>query len=152
MKRFRFKLEELLRIRRVEEKRQLQELRKQQSSLLAKQSELDSLESERALQIDRLRALGSGPLPMETIFLHQRYLNALHNQSTHRQAEFERIEVEARQARETASTAARDRKAVERLRERRYEEFLAKARRSEVLELDEMFRNVRALRRKEAAR
>ncbi len=138
MKRFEFRLEGLLRIRRVEEERCLKELRERQGAMAAKQQEIDAILLEKTRQIEQLRSLESGPLSIDELLAHRRYLNSLNKSLLEKEAELPALYQGILEAQKLANAAARERKVIERLRERRYSEYLEEARRQESAELDEM--------------
>ncbi len=138
MKAFRFRLEGLLRARKVEEDRCLQALRVHQSALAGVTERKLQLEDERERTLNSLRGIETGELEMEDLMRHRRYLVALDNRSREVESEIIRLRHEMRGAQARAETAVRERQLVERLRERRKEEHDVEQRRREVREFDEI--------------
>ncbi|MFQ5653204.1 MAG: flagellar export protein FliJ [Planctomycetota bacterium] len=152
MRPFRFRLEGLLRIRRVEESRRLIELKKRQRELLDMRAEIEALATERDRTMERLRGLEEGILRIEEVLPHRRYLNTLHNRTVEKSALLEGLRSHVKAAQEALDRASRERKAIERLRERSLEEHRNEERREEGRELDELARAHQGLREREEER
>lgn len=148
MKKFRFRLEGLLRLRKVEEDGCLQRLRAQHGAMADVEARCDELRQDRARTVESLRRLERGELEMEEILRHRRYLVALENRTREVSAELVRRRADLHEAQRAAERAIRKRQLVERLRERRQSEHAEELRRYEVRELDEVGRGATA--RKEA--
>ena len=131
MKAFRFRLEGLLRQRKVVEERCLTELRVFQSALADAASRKNQLDTERERTIDSLRRLEVGAIAMEELLRHRRYLVALDNRTREVDAEMVRRRYEMRDAQAAADQAIRERQLVERLKEKRKEEYDLDLRRKE---------------------
>lgn len=138
MKRFRFRLEGLLRLRKVEEERCLQGLRERQAALADVRARERELTSERGRTVESLRRLERGRLEMDEILRHRRYLYLLENRTREVSAEGIRRQVELCEAQRIAERAVRGRQLVERLKERRRGEHREELRREEVREFDEV--------------
>jgi flagellar FliJ protein len=138
MKRFRFRLEGLLRLRKVEEERSLGRLRARQAALADVEARRHELESERGRTVDGLRRLERGHLQMDEILRHRRYLLLIENRTREVAAEAIRRTAELREAQRATERAVRERQLVERLRERRRDEHEVGARREEIRDLDEI--------------
>lgn len=146
MKRFQFRLEGLLRLRKVEEERCLQGLRARQAALADAEERERQLVSERGRTVESLTRLERGRLDMDEVLRHRRYLCALENRTREVSAEGIRRRVDLREAQRLAERAVRERQLVERLRERRLGEHEAGVRREEVRDLDEIGSGARARR------
>lgn len=147
MKRFRFRLEGLLRLRKVEEERRLRAFRAGQVALadvLARQHEI---EVERDRTFDSLRRLETGQLEMHEIQRHRRYISALEVRERDLDAEMMRRRADLNGAQRRAERAIRDRQLVERLRDRRREEHGVRMRREEIREFDEVAAGTESRRR-----
>ncbi len=138
MKRFRFRLEGLLRLRRVEEKRCLSSLRARQVEVADAQERQRELNSDRGRTIESLRRLGQGRLEMEEVLRHRRYLISLENRTREVHAEVIRRQSALIEAQRVTARAVRERQLVERLRERRRDDHELGVRRQEVRDLDEI--------------
>jgi len=138
MKRFRFRLEGLLRLRKVEEERCLQGLRARQAALADVQARERELVTERGRTVESLRRLEHGRFEMDEILRRRRYLDLLENRSREVSAEGIRRQAELCGAQRIAERAVRERQLVERLRERRLGEHEEGARREGILDLDEI--------------
>jgi len=150
MKRFRFRLDGLLRLRRVEEERCLGRLRERQAAVVDVMERRRELGRERTRTVASLRRHEQGVLSMEDVLRHRRYLVALENRTRELDAEVVRRRTELQEAQRAAERAIRERQLVERLRDRRREEHDSLARREELRELDEIGRG--AVARREAIR
>ena len=144
MKVYRFRLEGLLRQRKVVEERCLSELRVFQSALADAASRKNQLDAERERTIDSLRTLEVGEIAMEELLRHRRYLVALDNRAREVDAEMVRRRYEMRDAQAAADQAIRERQLVERLKEKRKEEYDLDLRRKETRELDEIAGGIHA--------
>ena len=138
MKAFRFRLEGLLRLRKVEEDRCLGRLRRYQSAMADAVERKEQLDAERGRTLEALRRLEAGTLEMEEILRHRRYLVALDNRGREVEAEVIRRRNEMRSVQREAEKAIRERQLVERLKERRREEHDLEENRRAVRELDEI--------------
>ncbi len=138
MKQFRFRLEGLLRMRKVEEDRCVGILRAHQGAVADAVQRREQITAERDRTIDALRRLEQGMLEMEEILRHRRYLITLDNRGREIDAEIIRRRTELIEAQRVAERAIRERQLVERLRERRKEEHRLSSRRQEVRDLDEV--------------
>ena len=138
MKRFRFRLEGLLRLRKVEEDQCLQKLRTQQYALADAEARQREITAERGRIVESLRRLERGQLEMDEILRHRRYLIALENRGREISAEAIRRQADVTDAQRVAHRAIRERQLVERLRERRREEHGEHVRREEIRDLDEI--------------
>lgn len=138
MKAFQFRLEGLLRLRKVEEDRALGRLRRYQSAMADAVERKQQLDAERGRTLEALRRLESGTLEMEDVLRHRRYLVALDNRGREVEAEVIRRRNEMQSVQREAEKAIRDRQLVERLKERRREEHDLEENRRAVRELDEI--------------
>lgn len=138
MKRFQFRLEGLLRLRKVEEDRCLQVLRAHQCAMADIAERRELLNSERTKTVDALRRLETGDLEMEQVLRHRRYLVALDNRGREIDAELIRRRNEMQGAQREAEHAVRERQLVEKLRSRHHDEYRDRVRRVEAREFDEI--------------
>lgn len=138
MKRFQFRLEGLLRLRKVEEDRCLQVLRAHQCAMADIAERRELLGSERSKTVDALRRLETGDLEMEQVLRHRRYLIALDNREREIDAELIRRRNEMQGAQKQAEHAVRERQLVEKLRTRHHDEYRDRMRRVEAREFDEI--------------
>ena len=141
MRRFRFRLEALARLRRLEEDRRLSQFRQKRKALLDVGEELERIATEREHHTECLRDLEQGSMDLEKVLAHRRYLIHLHNQGVEKSRELEQRNQDANVAKTYLDEAMRERKVVERLRERRYKEYLDAFRREETREMDEVGSN-----------
>lgn len=137
MKRFEFRLGSLLRVRSVEEDRRLGEFRRRQKEFLDATEQLSSISAERETVMSRLRNLEDGVLPIEEILYNRRYLNKLGNDDQKVRGQLSSFRTRMEQAKCALDRAMRDRKVMERVRERQYRAYLESMRRHETAELDE---------------
>lgn len=148
MKKFRFELAGLLRVREIEEERRQQALRQVQAELAALQREGEELTRQREEHRNGLACHAKGVLDLEVMRGHRRCLNGIERAQ-------DELAVRRGQAQERLVEAAaelrraiNEREVVTRLRERRREEYLRALQRAETAELDESA-HVRAARREE---
>ncbi len=138
MKRFRFQMEALLRLRKLEEDRRLTQFRQRQKAVMDAGREIERLEEEHAAQVEKLGELEQGELDMNAVLLHRRHLVHLQNQGREAQQLLQDRQRLAKEAKIFLDEAMCDRKAVERLKDRRYEEYMEVFRREEQKETDEV--------------
>lgn len=138
MKRFEFRFEGLLRVRRVEERRRERDVQEKQREIRTERDELDRVHVSRNEHLEALRSVTAGPLPMQEIISHRRMLNGLAAQRGVLEERLRQLGREIVPLQRQLEVAIRERKAVERLRERRHEEYVQDHRREETAILDEI--------------
>lgn len=143
MKKFQFRLDGLLRVRKVETDRRRGELQQRLSRALETERALQELVNERDRSNEKLLELASGSMEMVEVLAYQRYLNALYRKENELSSELIAQRRETLQAQQELGEALRGQQVVERLRERRQEEYKDEVAREERLELDEIGQNLR---------
>lgn len=149
MKRFHFTLEALLDLRRRKEDECKQELAKVNTRLLDAQGGLRAIEQEWVeLQNSELERRKRGVTP-ESMGQAVAYRLHLEHKAILQELEIRRIAAEQEQKRHMLVKATQERKALENLRERRYEEWRKIANRAEAKTIDDLcqiqyVRNLRA--------
>ena len=138
MKRFRFRLDGLLRLKLVEEDRCLRRLRELQVVVADAIERRRELTTERDRTIETLRKLEDGSIDVEEVLRHRRHLAAVEIRAQEIDAEVIRRRCELREAQRSAECAVRERQRVERLRDRRSEEHRLAAGREEAHVHDEV--------------
>ena len=135
MARFRFNLEPLLKLRRFEEEAAQRALAEALRAVEAQKGRIRKLEEERE-ELLRLESLKMECIPLER----QRmivYLASLEHRLDEARRELQNLEAAVVARRAALNEAAKARKALEQLRERRREAFAAEGRRREYAEVDE---------------
>jgi flagellar protein FliJ len=138
MARFRFNLEGLLKLRRLEEDRAKSAflLRFRGYRLVeAEISEVGRLREEAKV---RCRESSLGSLDMDVLLRSRRFINVLFQRIEEKRAELSRLRPALEEARSAYRKAAARRKAIEKIRERRREAFIREEERREGRELDEV--------------
>ena len=139
MARFKFKLAGVLRHRRQIERQKQRDLAVAQAQVRQTESELRALnDSMQATTEDVRRNRLIGTLDLAFLAAHRRYLFAMQQKgrTLAQRMLLQQRAVDA--ARQVLAEAAKKRKAIEKLRERRWEEWLAEQARNETAELDEV--------------
>jgi len=115
--------------------------RSARATVVAKENDLRVVMEERQEHLNRLAELGDGPLDLPQILGMRRHLNQLSRQESTLAVDLEELIQAAQSTHEQLTRAARDREAVERLRDRRRAEYDERVRRVEANELDEIARS-----------
>lgn len=134
MRKFRFRLQKLLEIRRLKEDLQRQELARARQALDREKANLAELKGVQAEAIDELRAAFEGVLDVDRIASYHRYLGLLAHHIGDRQAAVGRLAREEAAKRAAVIAARRERKIVEKLKERAYARY-----RDEVAHMEQAF-------------
>jgi flagellar protein FliJ len=139
MARFKFKLAGVLRHRRQIEQQKQRDLAVAQAQVRQTESELRALnDSMQTTSEDVRRNRLVGKLDLGFLAAHRRYLVAVQQKG---RALAQRLLLQQRSvdaARQVLAEAAKQRKIIEKLRERRWEEWVAEQGRKETAELDEI--------------
>jgi flagellar FliJ protein len=135
---FQFRLETLLKVRRMKEEQAEIRLAEATAALVAEQGRLTALESAMADHVaDYRRALGE-PVAVATLKTFRDFNDKLKGDIDHQQVRVENAAQERRKCLTILEEAARDRKLVEKLREKRLAQYRAEAQREEQKLLDEL--------------
>lgn len=141
MKNFTFKLEAVLEQRALVERLRQKDLAEAQQAMLRVQAELDALEAVNRNSAADLRR-GGGQLSGATVVAHQRFAQAARQKA----ASLKRMRNEARreleQAQAQLTEAAKQRKVMEKLREREHARWREAVQRSELIEAEEVARRM----------
>jgi len=142
MKRFRFRLETVLRLREQVEQQRKRELGE---VLAVRQQHVDEkarLEGQLADHKAQIRALADGApgkkLDMNALIDHRQYATAVDFQIRRTRQAIGVIEEEVARRREALAEAARERKGIEKLRERQLQAYREAEQRQQQKELDEI--------------
>ncbi|MCR4402726.1 MAG: flagellar export protein FliJ [Firmicutes bacterium] len=138
MKRFRFRLEKLLEVRRLRENALQQDLARAQEALRREKGVLETLGAARGATLEALRANVCGTLNVQDIAAYYRYLGFLAHRIEEQRAVVERAAREEAAKRDALIAARRRRKVVEKLRERAYARYREGILREEQAFLDEV--------------
>ncbi|MGE5584717.1 MAG: flagellar export protein FliJ [Bacillota bacterium] len=138
MRRFRFRLQKLLEVRRLKEDTLRQELARTQEALRRGNDVLEKLGAMHGATLEELRASVAGTLDVEWIAACHRYLGFLAHRIEEQQAAVNRLAREEAAKREALVAARRARKVVEKLRERAYARYREEFARAEQAFLDEV--------------
>lgn len=140
MKAFTFRLEGLLRVRKVEEDRQVATLRQQQKQTLDLEARLESIQVAQRTSQEKLRAVAKGTLDMNEVLMLRRHLNQLAKEKMTVRADVRQRREAVRVAQRAVVAAVRNRQVVERLKQRQYEEYRGVLKKVEERELEELRR------------
>jgi len=138
MKRFKFRLQKLLEVRRLKEDALRQELARAQEAVRREKAVLERLTAARGATIDALRANVGGALDVQWIAAYHGYLGFLARRIEEQRAVVDRAAREEVRKREALIAARRARKVVEKLRERAYARYREEVSRAEQAFLDEV--------------
>lgn len=134
MKKFKFRLQKLLEVRRLGEDLRRQELAKARQALDREKSILARLEEACAEVMQELRAGFEGALDVERIAVYYRYLSLLARHTESQRATVDLLAREEATKRAAMIAARRKRMMVEKLKERAYARY-----REEVARMDQAF-------------
>ena len=138
MARFRFSLEQLLRLRGIEEDRAKNSFLLQMKGFRLKEAEAQALTAQREEAKQRTRESAQGILDIEEVLRSRRHINFLYQRLAEIRVQIEKMRPAIDEARGTFRKAARKRQALERIRERRWKEHLLDEGRKEQRILDDV--------------
>jgi len=138
VKRFRFRLQKLVEVRRLKEDALRQELARAQEALERERAVLGKLAGARGATLEELRASVGGRLDVEWIAAYHRYLGFLAHRIREQGAVVDRLAREEAAKREALIAARRARMVVEKLKERAYARYREEIGRMEQAFLDEV--------------
>ena len=138
MARFRFSLEGLLKLRRLEEDRAKAGFLLELRGFRLKEAEIEAWARRREEAKARCRAMSEGTIDLDAFLRARRFINVLFQRLEEKRAELARMRPVLEEARSRYRSAAVRRQAIERIRERRWREFLREEDRREGRELDEV--------------
>lgn len=138
MKRFRFRLERILRYKIQVEERKKQVLSARNNEVRLEKNHLEGLNDRNVSYRNRYSSLFRGKLNILGLRLSQRYLDKLYHDIINQKDKVRKSEEKAEQARKQLRTAMCNRKKYERLKEKRKLEYEYEAGRHEQKELDEI--------------
>lgn len=139
MARFVFKLEGVLRHRQFVERQRQRELADLQSQMNTLHNALRDLDQRAQANVDDLRRNHLvGRLDLNYLATHRRYMLAVQQQAMELARQMAVLQRQIDQARAALAEAARQRKVIEKLRERQWERWKADQDRSEMNQLDEV--------------
>lgn len=149
MKRFAFRLQALLRLRRLYEQEALLELQRRQAALAGAQQRLREMHEERRAWAERYNAQIDGPVAHAAAdrLLIEQYFVSLDRQEILQHQEIERHAENVRQAQQIFEEKMREREQVDRLRQRALDEYQVELGRSELRDIDAL-NAVRFVRRR----
>jgi flagellar FliJ protein len=138
MKRFEFRLETLLNLRRATEEAAKRAFGVARMAAGKQAAEVKRFESSERLAVDELRASqASGEVRVADLLAHQRHLAALARRVAAEKARLAELQGEVEKKRAALIASAKDRKALDRLRERRVSEWTVEMLKDEQRALDE---------------
>ncbi len=138
MKRFSFRLSPVLRLRRAAEQEALRNLGDARRGRdAAAESARTRLEEEQAAKVEQSAAQRPGGLAVPTLLAHQRHVAAAGRRVFEARAALAAQDAALEEARLAWIAASRDRKAMDRLRERRESAWVAEGLREEQKTIDE---------------
>ncbi|MEW6227797.1 MAG: flagellar export protein FliJ [Bacillota bacterium] len=138
MRKFKFRLQKLLEVRRLGENLRRQELAKARQALDREKSTLARLEEACAEVMQELRAGSEGALDVDRIAICHRYLGLLTRHIEDQRAAVDRLAREEAAKRAAVIAARRERMMIEKLKERAYARYREEVARVEQAFLDEV--------------
>ncbi len=135
---FQFRLETLLKVRRMKEEQAAVMLAAATAALIAEQDRLRALETAMADHIADYRRTLAGPVAVTTLKTFRDFNDKLKGDIDLQQVRVETAAQERRRCLTVLEEAARDRKLAEKLREKRFAQYQAEALREEQKLLDEL--------------
>lgn len=148
MKKFRFKLEKLLDIRKAEEERAKNRMASvlalQNAERLKQEQAADSLAKQKQIYSERMRG---GTVTGRDIILNSRFTDSSLRSISSAQVKIDEMQPRVNTVRNELAEASRGRKVVEKLKERREAEFHYEMNRSEFKDNDDINQNLSARRR-----
>lgn len=141
MNRFRFSLESVLQVKYRLEELALARLSESQGRLIDAQSVLARILQEKQAHIQRVRSVQSGRVNVAQLVSAQHYLDALNERIKQQEFLIVQIEEELEQRREVVIEAQRERKTLEKIKEKQWRRFLRELDREEQNFADEVAGN-----------
>jgi flagellar protein FliJ len=138
MAKFHFKLESLLKLRRLEEDRAKASFLLLLRDFRGKEAEILAIAREREAAKVRFREPDAGMLDIEAVLQSRRFINILYQRMSEKRTELGRLRPKLDEARTAHQKAAIRRRALEKLRERAWREHLREMERVERRDLDEL--------------
>ncbi|MGE5507379.1 MAG: flagellar export protein FliJ [Chitinophagales bacterium] len=138
MKKFSFSLQTVLELKRHREEALLEELGRRQRAAAEAEAALAAMREKRRRAQRELRELLTGPLAVERVQEARDYLSGLDVELGRRAEQARARQEEVRECRQRVVAAARERKVLERLRDRQWEDYLQEFSRQEQAFLDEL--------------
>lgn len=145
MRAFRFPLEPVLSYRRQVEEARKRDFAQAHRAVIEHQQALQRLYAEESTAQADLRTMAATQLNIQDVLAQRRYLTAIARRITQGREQLQKRMQEQTLARAAYLQASRDRRVLERLRERRWEEYRVLVRRDEQKEMDEVAGRVRRL-------
>lgn len=141
MKRYRFKLESLLKYRKLSEDKLRQEILLKMQELRKCESQLNLMKSEKQKSAGEFTQVQLDGINGNHIFLYKNYLNSLAEQVEEQKIEMMKSKKEAEEARKDYLEARKQLETVEKLKEKDFQRYLNEMRISEQKRLDEIAAN-----------
>ncbi|MBI4613009.1 MAG: flagellar export protein FliJ [Planctomycetes bacterium] len=138
MRAFHFGLESVLSLRKMKEEEALRRFISVKNLHQKKREALDRIFETRRLAQEEMGAKEEGSVDVKTLLQYQRYLAGLVVQIAAARAELVRLEKELAARREILTSATKDRKVMEKAKEKRFAEWREEFRRAEQKETDEV--------------
>ncbi|TET32137.1 MAG: flagellar export protein FliJ [Planctomycetota bacterium] len=152
MKRFRFRLETLLRVREQKEKLKQREFAEEVGKVTEVQDQIDDIEKAIADTLETLGSKAKIGYDPQAVLAYYRYIFNMQRYSAARSRHLETLMVEYDKKREELVQASRDKRVLENLKKRHHETWRHEVMREDQIEMDEIG-NMRAaheaLRRRE---
>ncbi len=138
MKKFRFKLESVLKLRkRIEKDKQMVVAQRLQKVVITEQEIQHTLDKESNFRKE-IEKISHGSMPIQTISFFETQIHILNKQREFFKKRLEKEKEELLKAQAELAQAAKNAKIFEKLKERKMEEFRIDANKAELKELDEV--------------
>jgi len=137
--RFKFRLEPILKVRKLRQEQREREVAEQVARLLRTRRELQTVSSQIEQQYEDIRESGLvGPLRVEAMVYSRQYLNHLHQLREGQLAALTNAERLVAQAKKELAEAKKQTDIMAKLKDRAEQRFLQEARRKETASLDDL--------------
>jgi len=136
---FKFRMEPLLKMRKLKQEMFERELSKILGELVRCQSQLDGLESQLAMHYEQIRKQHKGgEIDISNVIADRRYLNHLHILRMSQQQIINDVTENVNQARRKLSEAKKQTDIMKKLKEHRYKKYIVELNKQEIKETDDI--------------
>ncbi len=136
---FKFRMEPLLKMRKLKQELSERELAKVLAELLRHQSQLENLERQLDLHYQQIRSQhSSGQIEIESVIADRKYLNHLHSLRLNQQQMIGSVSERVKQARNRLAQAKKQTDIMKKLKEHLYGKYIAEQNKQEVKQVDDL--------------
>lgn len=141
MKKYRFRLEKLLKYRKISEDKLKQELFRKMQILRECKNRLNLMKSEKQKSLEEFTQVQSNGINGGHLFIYKNYLNSLTEKVEEQKNKTVKSKREAEKVREDYTEARKELESIERFKEKDFQRYLKEVRISEQKMLDEVATN-----------